>query len=270
MHTIRLVPLIFLVACSLEIRGTSPRVLSVDASVDPADTLMGESDAGYIQPCADFDSDAGCPETAADAARPIDATDASDAHDAGSSTPGTCDGASPGSCGCGALDSDGDGHPDCEDGCPADPNKRDPQVCGCGSPEVDEDQDGIVDCVDACISSAGGGGAEDCACDPSNKGCGNQPPTVSLVEPSSDTVQVLTLSVSAVARDTDGSIRGVTLYIDGEAFREERGAPYEWGAQGNRPLELTTLAEGKHVLMVEAVDDKGATAQSARDITIVP
>lgn len=30
------------------------------------------------------------------------------------------------------ADTDGDGTPDCEDGCPADPNKTDPGFCGCG------------------------------------------------------------------------------------------------------------------------------------------
>ncbi len=32
------------------------------------------------------------------------------------------------------------------DGCPADPNKTAPGVCGCGSPDVDVDGDGTVDC----------------------------------------------------------------------------------------------------------------------------
>ena len=51
------------------------------------------------------------------------------------------------------ADSDGDGTPDISDGCPSDPAKQTPGVCGCGSPETDSNADGIVDC-----GKAGGGG----------------------------------------------------------------------------------------------------------------
>ena len=33
------------------------------------------------------------------------------------------------------ADSDGDGVFDCKDGCPADPEKTEPGLCGCGVPE---------------------------------------------------------------------------------------------------------------------------------------
>jgi hypothetical protein len=41
----------------------------------------------------------------------------------------------PGVCGCGVPDTDGDGDgtPDCNDACPADPGKTDPGMCGCGT-----------------------------------------------------------------------------------------------------------------------------------------
>jgi len=44
---------------------------------------------------------------------------------------------SPGLCGCGVseVDTDGDGVPDCVDGCPKDPKKTSPGVCGCGKPD---------------------------------------------------------------------------------------------------------------------------------------
>ena len=35
------------------------------------------------------------------------------------------------------ADSDGDGVTDCRDGCPADPFKTEPGLCGCGVPEDD-------------------------------------------------------------------------------------------------------------------------------------
>ncbi len=58
----------------------------------------------------------------------------------------------PGVCGCGVedVDSDGDSVPDCNDGCPLDPFKLAPGICGCGVSDVDSDGDGVADCVDGC------------------------------------------------------------------------------------------------------------------------
>jgi hypothetical protein len=58
----------------------------------------------------------------------------------------------PGICGCGVpdTDTDGDGTPDCHDGCPNDPSKIAPGICGCGTPDTDTDGDGVPDCHDGC------------------------------------------------------------------------------------------------------------------------
>jgi len=58
----------------------------------------------------------------------------------------------PGICGCGVpdTDSDGDEIPDCNDGCPDDPYKTAPGICGCGVPDTDSDGDGTPDCNDGC------------------------------------------------------------------------------------------------------------------------
>jgi len=62
----------------------------------------------------------------------------------------------PGICGCGVsdADSDSDGTADCNDGCPADPNKIAPGQCGCGVADTDTDGDGTADCVDPCPALA--------------------------------------------------------------------------------------------------------------------
>lgn len=58
----------------------------------------------------------------------------------------------PGICGCGAadIDSDSDGLEDCLDACPGDSAKTAPGACGCGAAETDSDGDGLPDCVDEC------------------------------------------------------------------------------------------------------------------------
>ncbi len=58
----------------------------------------------------------------------------------------------PGQCGCGVADTDtdGDGTADCIDGCPNDPLKIAPGQCGCGLPDTDSDGDGTANCIDNC------------------------------------------------------------------------------------------------------------------------
>lgn len=48
-------------------------------------------------------------------------------------------------------DSDGDGVSNNDDGCPFDPLKTEPGLCGCGVSDIDTDFDGIPDCMDNCI-----------------------------------------------------------------------------------------------------------------------
>jgi len=77
----------------------------------------------------------------------------------GDGTPNICDGCptdptkiDPGLCGClvPETDSDADTVPDCVDGCPSDPLKWDPGQCGCFNPDTDTDGDLTADCVDGC------------------------------------------------------------------------------------------------------------------------
>ena len=66
--------------------------------------------------------------------------------------PNDPDKTTPGACGCGVadMDSDGDGIPDCNDLCPNDPAKTSPGVCGCGTPDIDSDGDGYTSCQGDC------------------------------------------------------------------------------------------------------------------------
>ena len=50
-------------------------------------------------------------------------------------------------------DPDQDGAFGCADGCPSDPEKVEPGVCGCGTPDHDLDNDGVIDCIDSCLDT---------------------------------------------------------------------------------------------------------------------
>jgi hypothetical protein len=72
----------------------------------------------------------------------------------------------PGQCGCGTADtdSDGDGTADCNDLCPNDPAKLAPGQCGCGVADTDSDGDGTSDCNDLCPSDPGKTAPGQCGC----------------------------------------------------------------------------------------------------------
>jgi len=58
----------------------------------------------------------------------------------------------PGICGCfvADTDSDGDGSANCIEDCDNDPGKTVPGTCGCGTPDVDGDGDGLLVCQESC------------------------------------------------------------------------------------------------------------------------
>ncbi len=61
-------------------------------------------------------------------------------------------------------DTDHDGVPDCIDGCPYDPNKVAPGVCGCNSVDIDSDGDGVADCADKCPQDPNNTAFGQCGC----------------------------------------------------------------------------------------------------------
>jgi len=78
----------------------------------------------------------------------------------------------PGICGCGQAESSADinnNHiPDCQetDFCPGDPLKLAPGQCGCGVADTNSDGDGLADCLDGCDN-------DPLKLDPGQCGCGN-------------------------------------------------------------------------------------------------
>ncbi len=61
-------------------------------------------------------------------------------------------------------DTDRDSYPDCIDGCPYDPYKIAPGVCGCNVSDVDSDGDGVPDCLDECPSDPNNTAVGQCGC----------------------------------------------------------------------------------------------------------
>ena len=88
------------------------------------------------------------------------------------------------------CDSDADGTLDCVDGCPDDPDKVDPGVCGCGTEDLDTDADGIADCVDPCPTWP--------------YDCSEDGQTI-FVSPDQDPVQSIALAISQVP--TGGTVQ---------------------------------------------------------------
>ncbi len=62
------------------------------------------------------------------------------------------------------------------DGCPSDPGKTAPGVCGCGTPDADRDSDGTLDCRDACPTDRNKTQPGACGCGVSEGSCGGAGP----------------------------------------------------------------------------------------------
>lgn len=146
-------------------------------------TADTDSDGDGVADCAD-----GCPTDPAKSSPGACGCGIPEVDSDGDGTPNCVDGcpndphkAAPGACGCGNaeepgciacpggdadgdlvcdsvdicpgaddnLDTDGDGTPDCADGCPNDPRRTIAGPCGCGA-APDADGDGVPDCIDNC------------------------------------------------------------------------------------------------------------------------
>ncbi len=84
----------------------------------------------------------------------------------------------------------------------------------------------------------------------------NQPPTVSIANPTAGSLLVAgsVVTIAATAADADGTIAKVEFYCDGVLLGADTTAPYGYA--------WTTAAPGTHVLAAKATDNKGGTAMS--------
>ncbi len=109
----------------------------------------------------------------------------------------------PGVCGCGVADTDtdGDGTEDCVDGCPNDPLKITPGTCGCGVPDVDSDQDGTLDCNDGCPNDPSQTQPGPCGCvgvdvDAVSSSSADGPLTITVAHPTAGEDRLMMVGVS--------------------------------------------------------------------------
>ena len=139
----------------------------------------------------------------------------------------------PGMCGCGVpdTDTDGDGTPDCNDQCPNDANKTQAGACGCGSPDVDSDQDRTLDCFDHCPHDSA-------KTEPGTCGCGvadadtdgdNTPDCHDLCPTDPLKVEAGSCGCNVLDNDADGD--GVLDCHDGCPLNSEKQQPGVCGCQ---------------------------------------
>lgn len=94
-------------------------------------------------------------------------------------------------------------------------------------------------------------------------GSGNNPPTISLTQPTDGTTfdENESISLAATASDSDGAIQSVQFYHGTTLISEDTTAPFEATISGG-------LAAGNYTLKAIATDDDGDTSEDQISITI--
>ena len=128
----------------------------------------------------------------------------------------------PGVCGCGVADTDtdGDGTPDCSDRCPHDPYKTRPGSCGCGVDDIDSD--GTFDCSDNCPDDPAKSEPGSCGCGAADTDTDGDGTPDCIDECPGDPAKIAPGSCGCGAVDTDSDGDGAPDCID-----ECPGDPYK-------------------------------------------
>lgn len=90
----------------------------------------------------------------------------------------------------------------------------------------------------------------------------NDPPSVTLTSPTQGGTfdDLDTITITATAGDTDGSIASVAFYANGTLLNTDTVTPYSFAWNGMDP--------GNYVIKAVATDNRGATRESAVNITV--
>ena len=115
------------------------------------------------------------------------------------------------------------------------------------------------------IAALAGTGAAWAATTVSGNQLSNQPPTVSLTAPTSDSTFTIpaSITVSATASDVDGSIAGVDFYAGPVLLGTDASSPYS--------VSWTERVAASYPIVAVARDSGGAsTVSSTRDIMVIP
>ncbi|NJL75228.1 MAG: hypothetical protein HC892_09575 [Saprospiraceae bacterium] len=97
----------------------------------------------------------------------------------------------------------------------------------------------------------------------------NVPPTVNFSFPSNQQnfpvgVNIL---VVASATDSDGTVAGVELYVNGALLRRDNITPYQWGDLSS-DTAIRNLQAGNYILRAVAYDNLGATGERTITMTV--
>ena len=89
----------------------------------------------------------------------------------------------------------------------------------------------------------------------------DSPPTVSIsVSPNTGLVAPASVTLSATASDSDGTIAWVEFYGDGGLLGSDTTAPFSWSWTG--------IPAGTHTAMAKAIDNLGGSTSASQNITV--
>jgi hypothetical protein len=106
----------------------------------------------------------------------------------------------PGNCGCGVADTDtdGDGTADCIDGCPSDPTKTEPGICGCNNSNTPASIASVTGTSPLCVGQTATYTANGVVLGGGTGAWSSNNPTVASVDPSTGLVTSLSAGTTNI------------------------------------------------------------------------